>query len=113
MAITRLMREMAMAVLINEDEAAALALADLLHETTTRQGVPLHSIKHFTTADISRLRAVLYLNCHISQLEMQHILRVQSDIAGWLRGDNHILVWGDIVKSMEVYELPSLAEPGD
>jgi hypothetical protein len=107
MAISKLMREMAYSVLVDDDEAAALALADLLQET--RDGghtmlVPVGNVVR--VADSNTLRAVLYLNCQISNVF--DIEKVQRDIRDWLDGRNETgtLVWSDVVRRMDVYEFP-------
>jgi hypothetical protein len=114
MAITKLMREMAYAVLVEEDEAAALALADMLQETHpegTRLYDPTPSSRVLTT-DSSNMRAVLYLNCQIT--DVSDVERVQRDMRNWLDGKSSTgtLVWADVVRRMEVYEFPSTPPGG-
>jgi hypothetical protein len=108
MAITKLMREMAYAVLVEEDEAAALALADLLQETRVGGLVPVAPIRSLTTADVDSLRVAVFVDDDTT-ISADEARQVAMNVRAWLAGEgdpnNVLLLRG--VRRLEVYEFPS------
>jgi hypothetical protein len=109
MAITPTMEQMAIAVL-RGDEAAALALADLLGEAHREGGIRLPPIRKIV-AGTGCLKVVAFVRDGIETPSQEAMARVTDRLQRWMAGgDSRLVLHG--IERIEIYEFPPPEEPG-